>query len=485
MAARRYRNLLILCSDEHDPRHAGFSGNRSVSTPHLDRLAASGTVFARAYTSSPICVPARASLACGRWVHQHRCWDNALAYDGRTPSWGHRLQQAGVRVESIGKLHYRSADDDTGFDRQRDAVHIVGGTGQVWGCVRDPLPESSGGGAQLFRRLGAGESDYNRFDQRVAEHACDWLAARAADTDPRPAALFVGMVAPHFPLVVPQRYLDLYPPESVPWPKLRPETGYRRHPWVERQARFNALDDELGSDDRRRLAIASYLGLVSFLDEQLGRVLAALDALGLRDDTLVMYVSDHGDNLGARGMWNKSLLYRESTAVPLLLAGPGVPQRRCDVNASLVDVFPTVLEALGVAPAAEDATLPGRSLLGLADAPDGAARLAFAEYHAIGSASGAFLLADQRYKYHHYVGYPPELFDLLDDPEETRDLAASPAHAAILEGFERRLHAMLDPVAVDRMAKDDQNRLVASVGGREAALGTGRFGATPVPVAQP
>jgi choline-sulfatase len=480
----RYRNLLILCSDEHDPRHSGFMGSPLVRTPHLDRLAAGGTVFERTWTPSPICVPARASLATGRWVHQHRCWDNAIAYDGRTPSWGHRLQQAGVRVESIGKLHYRSAADDTGFDRQQEAVHIAEGKGQVWGCVRDPLPERNEG-AGLFRQLGAGETEYNRFDMRVAEGTVQWLRDRAAlgvaGRDAAPAVLFAGIVAPHFPLVVPQQWLDLYPPESLPAPKLRPDqTGYVRHPWVQRQAVFNNLDNQLGSDARRRLAVASYFGLVSFMDAQMGKVLDALDASGLRDETLVLYISDHGDNLGARAMWNKSLLYRESTAVPMVLSGPGVARRRCATNASLVDVFPTVLDAMGVAPNPDDADLPGRSLLELGAAPE-QDRAILSEYHAVGSPTGAFMLVDGRYKYHHYVDYAPELFDLHDDPEELHDLAASPAHQAVRVRLRERLRSLLDPEAVDRMAKDDQNALVDRHGGREAALSVGKIGATPVP----
>ncbi|MCW5641632.1 MAG: sulfatase-like hydrolase/transferase [Rhodoferax sp.] len=480
-----YRNVLLLCSDEHDPRHSGFMGSGVVHTPHLDRLAGSGAVFERAYTPSPICVPARASLATGRWVHDHRCWDNAIAYSGAQPSWGHRLQAAGVGVESVGKLHYRSADDDTGFDRQREAVHIADGKGQVWGCVRDPLPERSDG-AGLFGQLGAGETEYNRFDRRVAEGAIAWLTTRAQMGPQRraqqPAMLFAGFVAPHFPLVVPAQYLELYPDAVLPWPKLRPETGYRRHPWVERQARFNQLDAQLGDDRRRRLAIASYLGLVSFVDAQIGRVLAALDAAGLRDETLVIYTSDHGDNLGARGMWNKSLLYRESTAVPLVVSGPGVGQRRVATHASLVDIFPTVLDAFGVAPAPADADLPGRSLLELAAAPEHD-RTMFSEYHAVGSASAAFMLAHGRFKYHHYVGYPPELFDLQDDPQEEHDLGGSPDHRDVLRDCKARLRAIVDPQTVDRLAKDDQNAVVERAGGREAALRQGKIGATPVPSA--
>ncbi len=474
---RRLRQVLIVCSDEHDPRHSGFGGSPVARTPALDRLAARGTVFTNAYTTSPICVPARASLATGRHVHQHRCWDNAIAYQGTPASWGHALQRAGVAVESIGKLHYRSADDDTGFDRQIEAVHLAAGIGQVWACVRDPLPER-GGGAGLFRRLGAGESDYNRFDRRVADHAIAWIQARARRRDAGPAVLFAGFVAPHFPLVVPQPWLDLYPPHAVPWPKLRPETGHARHPWVQRLADFNQLDAQLGDDARRRLAIASYLGLVSFVDDQIGRVLGALDDAGLAGETLVVYLSDHGDNLGARGLWNKSVLYRESTGIPLVLAGPGVAQRECRTNASLVDILPTVLDAMGVPMPAAD--LPGRSLLDLAAADD-APRDVLAEYHAVGSVSGAFMLAGDRFKYHHYVGFEPELFDLAEDPEETHSVHARPQYAGTLAAMRERLAAILDPEAVDRLAKDDQNRVVERFGGREAALREGLIGATPVP----
>jgi choline-sulfatase len=282
--------------------------------------------------------------------------------------------------------------------------------------------------------------------------------------------------------VVPQPYLDLYPNALLPWPKLRAETGYRRHPWVQRQAKFNNLDDQFGSDDRRRLAIASYFGLISFVDAQIGRVLSALDATGLRDETLVIYTSDHGDNLGARGMWNKSLLYRESTGVPLLLSGPGIGRRRCTTNSTLVDIFPTLLDAMGVTPHPDDADLPGTSLLRLAAAPEHD-RTAFSEYHAVGSPSAAFMLAHGRYKYHHYVGYEPELFDLQEDPQEMVDLRGSPEHRFVLDNCEQRLRAIVDPERVDRMAKDDQNALVARSGGREAALRLGKIGASPVPAA--
>ena len=114
MACRvRPANVLFIFSDEHDPRYMGCSGHRFVKTPHLDRLAARGVRFANAYTPCPVCVPARASLATGRYVHDIGYWDNAIAYDGLVPSWGHRLRAAGMRVESIGKLHYCNEADPT------------------------------------------------------------------------------------------------------------------------------------------------------------------------------------------------------------------------------------------------------------------------------------------------------------------------------------------------------------------------------------
>jgi choline-sulfatase len=474
-------NVLILLSDEHNPFVTGTAGHDLARTPNLDRLAGRGTRFTNAWSPSPICVPARASLATGRWVHRIGYWDNALGYDGAVRGWGHRLQEAGVRVESIGKLHYRNASDPTGFDLQHEPMHLMDGIGQVWGSVRDPLPETVGP-SPLFRALGPGESSYNRYDRRTAGRAVAWLEQRAAEREHRPWVLFVGFVAPHFPLVVPQRYLDLYPAGRVALPKLQPRDGYRDHPWVAINRRHCDHDAALGSDERRRLAIACYLGLVSFLDEQIGRVLDALERSRLAASTRVIYTSDHGDNLGARAMWNKCLLYREATGVPLLAAGPGFPHNRgVATNVNLVDIAPTILESAGVAVSQGDPPLAGRSLAALASEPDDPGRIGFSEYHAAGSPSAAFMLARGRYKYHHYVGYPPELFDLAADPEEAHDLAADPSHAAVVAEFDAILRGMLDPEAVDRRAKDDQRRLIERAGGREVALRTGTPGATPVP----
>jgi choline-sulfatase len=469
-------NLVVVMSDEHSGRHLGVAGHPVVRTPNIDRLAARGRRFTAAHTPSPICVPARASIATGQWVHRIGHWDNALAYDGRIPGWGHRLQAAGIRVESIGKLHYRDADLPTGFDRQHVPMHLAGGTGMIWASVRDPLPDIDHRSKprMIGERVGPGESSYTAFDRTTARLATDWLEDAATRGD-GPFVLFVGFVAPHFPLVAPPEFAAMYPVDRVPPFKLRPADGHARHPWVEAMDAFWPHDAGFRDEDERRLAVAMYWALCSYVDHHLGLIVETLERTGLAADTRLIYASDHGDNLGARGLWGKSTLYRESVEVPLIVAGPGIPAETVTAPVSLVDLHPTVLEGVGIP---TDPDKPGRSLL---SCPFDEARAVFSEYHAVGAPSGAYMVRKGRWKYHHYVGHPPELFDLATDPEETRNLADRPDLTETMRAMRAALDAICDPDAVDARAKADQAALVARYGGREAALGVGNVGATPPP----
>jgi choline-sulfatase len=223
---------------------------------------------------------------------------------------------------------------------------------------------------------------------------------------------------------------------------------------------------------------------VSSLDENIGHVLRALEAAGLADSTRVLYTSDHGDNLGARGLWGKSTLYEESAGVPLLMAGPDIPAGRVVATpVTHIDFAPTIVEAVG----ASELRLPtwhGASLFEVA-AGTQPARPVISEYHAIGASTGAFLIRFDRWKYCHYVGRPPQLFDLVADPEELHDVAADPRCRAALEEGERRLRAVLDPDEVDARAKRRQAELLTSFGGRDAALARGDLGFTPAPGTAP
>src|SRR5262245_31663087 len=134
-------NLLVIMSDEHDPRWMGCSGNALMHTPNLDRLAARGLRFTDAYTTCPICVPARAAFAVGKYIHQIGHWDNADPYDGKLPSWHHRLRDQGHRVVSVGKLHFRSTDDDNGFSEEIVPMNVFEGKGDLYGLLRGETRE--------------------------------------------------------------------------------------------------------------------------------------------------------------------------------------------------------------------------------------------------------------------------------------------------------------------------------------------------------
>ena len=478
----RPANLVVIMSDEHHPRAMGVASHPFAVTPNLDRLAARGTRFDAAYCNSPICVPSRASFATGRYVHELGTWDNAIAYDGSVPGWGHALQKSGHRVDSIGKLHYRNAEDPTGFDHQYHPMHIYGGHGMVWGALRDGKADFTERAHGMLDPIGSGTSKYNTYDDLIATEAENWIMRAARERHERPWVLFVGFVAPHFPLTVPKDILDLYPVGRMPPSRLHPKDGHLRHPWLEAQHRMHPVDDGL-DDQRRSLATACYYGLCTWVDRQVGRVIRAVERAGQTETTRIIYTSDHGDNIGARGMWGKSTHYDDAAGVPMIMAGPDIASGKVShTPVSLVDLAPTIMAAVGEDPYDWADGLPGRSLFEIADAPYDAKRTVFSEYHAFGSPSAAFMLRSGHHKYNCYVGYPPELFDLAADPGEEHNLAQLAEHAPIVAGFEKQLRAMLDPEATDARAKADQAALIARFGGPEKARDVGAPGATPAPI---
>jgi choline-sulfatase len=228
-------------------------------------------------------------------------------------------------------------------------------------------------------------------------------------------------------------------------------------------------------------ALSGYFGLVSLLDEHIGKVIAALRAAGLEENTDILYTSDHGDNLGARGLWGKSTMYDEIAGVPLIVAGPSFPAGRVvHTPVSHVDAFPTILESAGESFEAVRDDHPGISLVALAGGLE-PERTVLSEYHGMGSSTGAYLIRFGKFKYVYYAKYPAQLFDLENDPNEIDDLAARPGMAATLEACRKKLFAMLDPIAVDRRAKARQAELLAANGGREAVIARGDLGFTPAP----
>ena len=470
------RNLIVILSDEHRSDVMGCANHPFIQTPHLDRLAARGTRFTNAYTPSPICVPARAAFASGQYVHQTSHWDNATPYIGNPKGWGHQLQAAGTSVESIGKLHYRYAEDDTGFDKCHMPMMVKDGVGMIWASIRQEETRLSPPSRMLGDYIGPGDSPYTNYDRAVTERTVDWLKEHKDEEDGW--CLYVGLVAPHFPLVVPQPFFDLYKDRDFTSVKAHPSQGTPRHPWIERQNDLMNSDIAFHDEAERHAAHVAYYGLISWLDHNIGQILTALDENDLSDNTTIIYSSDHGDNVGARGLWGKSNCYEEAVAVPMIMAGPDIPQGICKTPVSLLDISATIPAHFGIAP---DENMVGNTLPDIIAADENLERVIFSEYHAAGAVTGAFMVRKGEWKLIYYVGFEPELFDLRSDPEELINRASDTACAAKLAEMIAELRAICDPEAVDAQAHQEQHAMVEALGGLDAVRDLGPKGATPPP----
>ncbi|MFA3919440.1 sulfatase-like hydrolase/transferase [Ruegeria hyattellae] len=474
------KNMVIIMSDEHNKFIQGHMGHDIIKTPNLDKLAARGTKFSNAYTTCPICVPARASFATGRHVNEIGNWDNAFPYTGAVPSWGHYLNQRGVRCDSVGKLHFRSDEDNNGFAREVAPLHIVGGVGDLLGLVREELPVRKGA-RNLALEAGRGESSYTKYDRQVRNNAIDWLTNEAPKHEDG-WVVFVSFVAPHFPLIAPDEFYDLYADLDLPMPKLYNEDERPDHPYLVEMNKCFPYDEPFNDKEMVQTAMKAYFGLVSFMDDNVGRVVDAVDALGLGDNTDILYVSDHGDNLGARGLWGKFVMYEESAGIPLLIAGPDIPAGKTVAEpVSFVDIMPTVMECAGFDAHEIDPTLPGTSLYDQIRGTAPKDRAVLSEYHAAGACTGNFMVRHGKYKYIDYVGMPPMLFDLTADPEELNDLASDPEYAEVLAAMDAKLQEFCDPEEVNAKALAAQKELIDQHGGRDAVLNRGDFGYSPTP----
>ena len=477
------RNLIVFLSDNHARDVMGCAGHAWVKTPNLDSLAARGVLFEQAYSTSPLCCPARAAMATGRFPHRTRYWDNALAYDGRVPSWMHRVREHGHEVAAMGKLHYRGGDD-YGFSEEIQTMHLHEGKGATLTLLRgydeEPARTDSSFYDLYAKRSGEGVTTYQTYDTEITAAAQAWLRQHAK-SDGTPWVLLVSWVCPHPPFTVPKRFLDLYPVDEMPLPPGWEGEGWASHPAYRHLRRLERLPDRMDPHMLRQVA-AGYFGLVSYLDEQLGKVLATVDELGIGNTTRMIYTSDHGEMFGAHGLFGKRMLYEASAGVPLIVAGPDTPRgARRAAPVAHVDLFPTILEAMGVPLGDEDADVPGHSLWGPAQGQDDTGRAIFAEYHAHGSQTGMFMLRRGAYKLIHHIGHPPQLFDLEADPSELHDLAEQAAFAPTLAALQRELLKYCDPVTADAQAKADQRQRVEELGGREVVGKAERILYSPAP----
>jgi len=440
-------NLVVILSDQHSPHVGGYAGDRHARTPNLDRLAAEGTYLARTYCPAPLCVPSRMALMTGQYPSDLRVWTNASMLSSTVPTFAHQLALAGYETVLCGRMHFVGPDQRHGFESRlvgdvSGAVTGVPETGLFEG-VWDPAGCGQSAAALAAAACGPGQATYEVYDRDVTARAEAFLAARSGED--RPFCLVVGMLLPHNPYVCDPalfaHYLAVLPEaDTVP-----PET---EHPAVQALRETRGLTGVDAGEARR--ARAAYYGLVETMDRNVGRVLAALEQSGLAANTHVVYTSDHGDLNGEHGMWAKSSFYDGSVGVPLIWRGPGVRRgARCDQVTSLLDLAPTWIDLGEVTPlpAARGRSL--RRLLEQGADPDWPDR-AFAEICPIGLRP-ARMVCEGRWKLAVYQGFDrPQLFDLVADPGETRDLGADPDYAEVRTRLEAQVRAGWDGEWVER-----------------------------------
>ena len=450
MSTPRPPNILLITTDQQRWDTLGAAGNRLMRTPHLDALAGHGTLFSRAFIQNPVCIPSRACLQTGRYTHQHgvRYMEQQIDLTPGLPSWEvtfmERLQMAGYRTGAVGKIHMMP---QKGFHYER----LCGGKGARWtqseGSELGPGPLGPTYASWLERRdPGAYERIYEQrrrpeyADNMTAirnvlpleEYVDYWIAEEAIEflnyPGSRPFFLQCGFCGPHGPIDPPAPYDELYPFDQVPLPKQRRDDppaspkGRRHCSWVE-------------DEERIRRWVSYYWGLVSLIDDMVGRLVQVLERRGLMENTLIALVSDHGEMAGDYNLMGKGNFYEEVIRVPLVVVPPGKACARGQGSGHQVsglvetsDLAPTFLDYAGVEIPPQ---MPTRSLRPLLEGRGDTRESVLCEYMSNDRGRMGTCVRTERWKYAFWGReHAAELYDLQEDPEELRNLAGDSAHRA-------------------------------------------------------
>lgn len=411
------RNLLFFCIDDLNDWVGFLGGHSGAQTPNMDRLAASGLTFTRAYTASPECMPSRSSLVTGVHTVTHGVQDNlpisqveALEAVPWLVQWPAHLRAGGWRLFGAGKVYH-------------------GGNHEVFGdyatIAPDPLPP----GRPLNGIPNAGAFDWGPMDVPLREmrdwRIADWAAGWLSRPQRAPFVLACGFTKPHLPWYVPRAYFDRHPIEGVVLPEVLP-TDHDDLPQVARRIASDELHARVVATDNWRRAVQAYLATVTFVDEMLGIVLDALDAGPHAATTAVVLWSDHGWHLGEKLHWRKFALWEEATRIPFVVRVPGLtpPGSVCARTVSALDVYPTLLSLFDLPPVAP---LDGHDLTPLLADP--AAPWPHPAVTVLGLAHAS--VRTERWRYIRYDDGSEELYDHDADPLEWTNLAGDPALADV------------------------------------------------------
>jgi len=419
-------NILLVMTDQHNARILGVQSS-FVRTPNLDRLAAGGVVFDNFYCNSPLCAPSRASMVAGMLVSNLGTYDNAAELPATVPTFAHHLRRAGYETILSGKMHFVGPDQLHGFG-QRLTTDICPSNFEWTPDWRKGLNHNLSLSVKGVGNPGPVTwSQQIEYDSEVQARAL--AAIREIGTrreGKRPFLLCVSYTHPHDPFVITPQYWDFYEGVEIPPPTAPPRPLEEMHPfnqWVQKRHRLDRFVPTEGDVMRARRA---YCGMVSLIDEMVGQLIAELSRFSLLGNTIVIFTSDHGEMLGEHGMWFKRTFMEDALRVPFIVSWSGTwaGGRLLTEPASLVDLFPTLLEVADVGERDEIGRLiDGRSLVRMIESGADEPRTVISEFCAEGVLHPAIALIDGRFKYVYVQDCPPLLYDLGADPHEQANLA--------------------------------------------------------------
>jgi choline-sulfatase len=422
-------NILVVVADQLGASALGAYGNRLTRAPTLDRLAAEGAVFENAYCASPLCVPSRGALMTGMLPSRNGAFDNGAELAASVPTFAHYLRVLGYRTVLAGKMHFVGPDQMHGFEERVTPDVYPGGLDWTpdWRLSEDERLPWYHDMSSVQRAGPVRASLQLDYDDEVAFRARRAIVDSARAREPRPLLLVASFTHPHDPYEVPQRLWDAYADAVVDSPTV-PELALAEQDPHSRRL-LAMFDHERHAVTHERLIAArrAYSAAISLVDEHVASLLATLDEVGMRDDTMVVVIADHGDMLGERGLWYKMSFFDGSARVPLIVHQPArIAARRVSQPVSLLDVAPTLVELAGGWPdGGPAAPLDGRSLAGLlADGAQPEPAPVLGEYLSEGVTEPQVMVRHGRYKLIRCPGDPDLLYDMESDPLERDNLAA-------------------------------------------------------------
>ena len=479
-------NIVYIQSDQHNPAVIGAYGDDVVETPNLDRLAATGAIFTGAYCGSPICVPSRTALVTGRYPYETEVWTNDQILSSAIPTYAHSLGAAGYDPVQIGRMHYNGVDQLHGFSRRYVGDHSPNYPGSPRSVDHGQLHGTAGPARVSLEASGRGQSAYEVHDEYVTQSAVDYInnkgITKRSGLDDTPLCLSIGLMLPHQPFVARAVDYDKYE-GRVGMPSVPAEPIENCHPyiqwWRERTGIVEVSEQEIM---RSRIA---YWALCDRTDQLIGEILDALDANGYMDNTLIIYTSDHGEQIGEHGLWWKQTFYEDAARVPAIVSWQGriAEGRVVDTPIDQFDLAATMLHAAGAQQLPQS---HGISVIDLINEPENAEwkEAVFSEYcmndSSVGSGMSANLggadvharpggvqnrmVRSGDWKLNYYHGFEPQIFNLAEDPQELNDRAQDPSCKGVRDELMDRVLDGWDPDHIAsrmRILKSEQELMEA------------------------